>query len=281
MLPRMATTVRVMTAADMDVVMGWAADEGWNPGLGDGLLMRAADPDGFLVAVDRGEVVGGIGVPRFGDGFAFAGLLIVRPDHRRSAVGTRLALAGLRHAGDRVLGTDGVLERVAAYERLGFESAFAHVRWSGRPGPAETPGVVDRAHVDADALVDLDDACFPGDRRAFMRAWLGTPHVVRAVMRDGRARAFGVARQAVDGWRVGPLLGDDPVHVESVLRSLAAALPGAVLHVDVPDRNPRATALMERLGMTRGFTCMRMYRGGAPAPVEVDAIYGNGTLEVG
>lgn len=41
--------IRPATRAEFDIVVGWAADEGWNPGLGDAGLFRAlagAAPDG-------------------------------------------------------------------------------------------------------------------------------------------------------------------------------------------------------------------------------------------
>ena len=269
-----------MTTSDIEVVMGWAAAEQWNPGLGDGALMHAIDPAGFFAAFDGDDMVGAFGMPRYGDGFAFAGLYIVRPDHRGTAVGALLARAGARHAGDRVIGTDGVLEREADYARLGFRTAYHHVRWSGHVDGAADGPVVGPGAFDVDSLIDLDDRCFPGDRRSFMRHWLTPPHAVRAVMRDGEAAGFGVARQAVEGWRVGPLIAASPDDAEAILRAIASDLPGEVLHVDVPDANADAVSLMRRLGLTEGFTCARMYRGDPPA-LPTHVIYGNGTLEVG
>lgn len=261
--------------------MGWAAAEGWNPGRGDGPLMYAIDPEGFFAAYDGDEMVGAFGMPRYGDDFAFAGLYIVRPDHRGTAVGALLARMGARHAGGRVIGTDGVLEREADYERLGFRTAYHHVRWSGVVEGAADPRVLGPGHFDVDSLVMLDDRCFPGDRRAFMRRWVEPPHLVRAVADGGQVTAFGVAREAVDGWRVGPLVAASADDAESILRSLAAELPGEVLHIDVPDVNGAATALMQRLGLAEGFTCARMYRGGVAPDLPTDVIYGNGTLEAG
>lgn len=274
-----------MTASDIEVVMGWAAAEGWNPGRGDGPLMYAIDPQGFFAAFDGDEMVGAFGMPRYGDAFAFAGLYIVRPDHRGTAVGALLARVGARHAGDRVIGTDGVLEREADYARLGFRTAYHHVRWSGVVD-GDGDGAVDARVVgprdfDVEALIALDDRCFPGDRRAFMRAWVEPPHLVRAVTHDAQVTGFGVARQAVEGWRVGPLVAASDDDAEAILRAIAAELPGEVLHVDVPDVNGAAVALMQRLGLAEGFTCARMYRGGAAPDLPTDVIYGNGTLEVG
>ena len=44
------TVVRTMSRAELGMVLGWAADEGWNPGRCDAVPFHAADPTGFLIA---------------------------------------------------------------------------------------------------------------------------------------------------------------------------------------------------------------------------------------
>lgn len=273
--------VRRMTERDLALVMDWAAAEGWNPGRRDAEMFILPDPDGLLVAEEGGEVIGSIGMPCFGPGFAFAGLFIVRPDHRGGAAGARLALAALQHAGDRVVGTDGVLERVADYERLGFRPAHSHHRHSGVVRPAVHPRVRPAGPADRAALVGIDDECFPGDRRAFMHAWLGADRTVMSwVDDDGTPTGVAVARPAVEGWRVGPLLAPDGEAAGALVRSLAHALPGEVLHLDVNTGNPDAAALARDLGLAPGFECARMYRGGSPT-LPLARMWGACTLEMG
>ena len=45
-----AYNVRVMTRAELDLVVDWAAQEGWNPGLDDARAFHASDHLGFLSA---------------------------------------------------------------------------------------------------------------------------------------------------------------------------------------------------------------------------------------
>lgn len=273
--------IRQMTSDDLAVVMGWAAAEGWNPGTGDNAFLAMPDPAGLLVAEEAGEPIGSIGMLRFGARFAFVGLYIVRPDHRGGATGARLALAALAHAGDRIIGTDGVLERTADYEALGFRAAHLHHRHSGTPAPATDPHVRPLSPGDGDAVVDLDDDCFPGDRRGFMRAWLGGDHLVRCWAPDGGpVTGFGVARRAVAGWRIGPLVAPHGAAAEAIVRNLAAALPGEELHLDVTTGNPEAVAVATELGMAPGFACVRMYRNGMPE-LPLTRMWGACTLEAG
>ena len=273
--------VRTMTPDDMALVMRWADAEGWNPGTGDGRYLLATDPGGFLVAEVDGQVVGSISMPRFGPSYAFCGMYIVRPDHRGGATGLRLARAASDYAEQRLVGTDGVLENVQAYERLGFAAAHSHHRHSGTPTPAERDHIRPGGTVDIEALIAIDDACFPGERRDFMRAWLGAPHIVRAsVDADGMPNGFGVAREASDGWRVGPLYAPDAAHAVDIMRSLAAALSGVTLHADLNTANPDAVLMARDLGMAPGFECVRMYRGGTPH-LPIAHMFAAATLEIG
>ncbi len=51
--------IRRMTRDELDVLVEWAAREGWNPGLDDAEVFWDTDPDGFVAAEIGGELVGG------------------------------------------------------------------------------------------------------------------------------------------------------------------------------------------------------------------------------
>src|SRR5690606_17979527 len=93
--------VRRMSGADLAAVLGWAADEGWNPGLADAGPFVAADPRGFFLAEVGGQPAAAISVVNHDDGFAFLGLYICRPAFRGQGVGHALWREALAHAGDR------------------------------------------------------------------------------------------------------------------------------------------------------------------------------------
>ena len=103
------TRYRTATLRDLSLILDWAADEGWNPGLDDAEAFFAADPAGFFVAVDEQDnPVASISVVNHTDDFAFLGLYIVRKEFRGRGIGLGLWKHALQHAGARTVGLDGV-----------------------------------------------------------------------------------------------------------------------------------------------------------------------------
>ena len=130
--------VRVATADEVALIVGWAAAEGWNPGDADAACFRLQDPGGFFVGVEDGEPVAAVSVVTYGDALAFLGLYIVRPDRRGRGWGMATWRAGMAHAGGRPVGLDGVVAQQDNYRRSGFVLAHRNVRCGGTaaPGPA-------------------------------------------------------------------------------------------------------------------------------------------------
>ena len=67
--------IRTVTRGDLDLLVEWAAGEGWNPGLADADCFYAADPAGFLIACINNEPIGCISVVTYKSAFAFLGFI--------------------------------------------------------------------------------------------------------------------------------------------------------------------------------------------------------------
>ncbi|MEH3148409.1 MAG: GNAT family N-acetyltransferase [Methylobacterium frigidaeris] len=275
-------TLRTMSPEDLALVLDWAAAEGWNPGLSDAAAFHAADPGGFLVAVDGDVPVGAISVVAYGEAFGFLGLYLVRPDRRGQGVGTALWTAGLARLGARGVGLDGVVAQQANYARSGFAALHRTLRVSGVPdlpaGPAAQPW--DGAGFSEIAAFDAEH--FGAPRDAFLRGWLAAPgHRVAVSRRDGRIDGYGVVRPCREGFKVGPLFAASRPTAEDLFAALAAgAGPGATLVLDVPEPNRDGLALARAHGLTPAFETARMVRGPAP-DWPLARIYGVTTLELG
>ncbi len=279
--------IRPMSPADVAVALDWAAAEGWNPGLADAGAFRAADPDGFLMAFTGDEPVGCISVVTYGDGFAFLGLYICRPEFRGRGYGRALWRAGMAHAGARTVGLDGVVAQQANYARSGFAFAYRTVRYVGIVSTSETanPHIVElrpsRPGGLAGAVIAYDRGFFGGPRYGFLRAWL-TPPLRRTVVwiEDNAIRGYGCLRAGRDGFKIGPLFAETETIADRLFDALASRLGDVSITIDVPEPNAAAVAVAKRHGLAPAFETARMYRGAAP-DLPLARIFGVTTLELG
>ncbi|MFI6879847.1 GNAT family N-acetyltransferase [Streptomyces sp. NPDC050400] len=269
------------TPDDWAVVRGWAAQEGWNPGPADGPSFFAQDPDGFFLGRLDGEPVSAVSVVTYDDRYAFLGFYLVRPDLRGRGHGLATWTAGLRHAGGRTVGLDGVVAQQGNYRRSGFELAHRTARFTGTPtgtAPVPAPGIVP-VTGDLAPLHAYDSACYPADRPRFLESWLTTEgHTALARIVDGRLVGYGVLRPGRDMPRIGPLFADTADDARALFDALVPA-DGPVC-VDVPLSNPDAVALAEARGLTPGFETARMYTGPVRSFAE-SRVFGVTTLELG
>ncbi|WP_128378229.1 GNAT family N-acetyltransferase [Streptomyces cavernae] len=272
--------ISTATLEDWEVVGGWAAEEGWNPGVGDAASFFAQDPEGFFIGRLHGEPVSAVSVVNYGADYAFLGFYLVRRDLRGQGLGIATWNAALAHAEARTVGLDGVPDQQDNYRRSGFRLAYTSARFGGTaPAGGTAPGVRPAAPEDFADIVTYDNACHPADRPRFLRRWLGAPGhraLVRVV--DGRLTGYGVIRPARDAARIGPLFADTAEDARALLTALTA--DGKPFAIDVPTTNTAGVALAEEFGLTPSFDTARMYTGPV-RPYAEDRVFGVTTLELG
>jgi ribosomal protein S18 acetylase RimI-like enzyme len=275
---------RTMSRDEVALAIGWAAQEGWNPGLHDAETFPAADPQGFFVGTLEGEPVASISVIKYEPGFAFLGLYIVRPDSRGRGLGWSLWQHGIASARGRQIGLDGVVGQQSNYRKSGFELAWRNVRYEGCGGaPAPDDALlVDLARVPFETVCAYDNAYFPAERTAFLRAWLAQPDAAaRGWIEDGKLQGYGLIRRCRSGWKIGPLFAERERIAESLFHALCAqAGPQEPVYLDLPEANAAAVALAQRHHMRMVFETARMYTGRPPA-VNMQGLYGVTTFELG
>ena len=280
-----ASSLQISTAtrAELDLMIEWAAREGWNPGLTDADCFHAADPSGFLVGRLSGEPIGCISVVKYAPAFAFLGFYIVTPELRGQGHGWRIWQAGMAQLSGRVVGLDGVIAQQENYKKSGFVLAHRNIRFGGAPGcePPRDERVVAIAPNLVNAVVAYDRPFFPAVRDAFMGCWLRPDRREgRALIEDGAVRGYGVIRPCRSGFKIGPLFADSDDSADLLFRALAAGVKGAQVFLDCPEPNRAATDLAARYRLSPVFETARMYRGAAPA-LPLDSIYGITSFELG
>ena len=276
--------VRSIRPGELELVLEWARQEGWNPGLDDSLAFLEADPSGFFVG-SIGEVpVGSISVVKYGDSFAFLGLYIVHPDFRGKGYGKVIWQAGIASAGDRTIGLDGVAAQQDNYRKAGFEPAYSTIRYGGGVTSLPVSTLVAQAVLDSrlEGLQHYDSRIFPQPRDAFLAAWCtGRKGRRSAVVRkSGKIRGYGTIRRCYEGYKIGPLFANDADSAAALLAELIPEAKGASIFIDIPEENREAIALAESIGLQPVLETSRMYRGPAPS-IPLKNVFGVTTLELG
>lgn len=293
-----------MSQEDLVVVAGWAASEGWNPGLEDTAAFFATDPGGFWVGKIHTEPVAAISIVRHSLVYAFVGFYICRPEWRGRGYGYALWQAAWTASVQQnmTIGLDGVVAQQANYEKSGFRLAHLTQRYEGT---VDAGSMLMRAKVrlvdlarDEDALQQLDQQIQGSlSRDAFVNNWFQNTVTRKTLVLPKQSEsgetitAVGTIRQCQnDSYKIGPLFAPDVDTAEALLESLVSIVGNEnkiredkqkiKIVLDVPDPNRAGVALAGRWCLTPAFACGRMYRGN-PLARDLTQIFGETTFELG
>ncbi len=274
--------IRNMTIEDLESVIRWADQEGWDPGLTDARPFFAADPKGFWVGELDGELVSAMSAVTYPTGISFLGFYIVVPEHRGTGVGWRLFNEVAIPMTNSQLG-DAVPQQVDTYKKVGFRVLWWNARFITEASDLPTPltPASNAETVDFNDLVAFDTRFALGPRPEFLREWITGDDrtAVVTTSSSGDISGFAAVRPTSSGFRVGPLFADSALEAEALLLTLADGLSGPIA-VDGPLPNEPAIALYERLGMTRSFETARVLRG-PDVKLTPESVFGITSLELG
>ena len=287
-----ALVIRNMTRPEVGELVEWAAREGWNPGLHDGELFWATDPDAFIAAERDGVLIGGGAITSYQGEFGFMGFFIVRPEFRGQGFGNTLWHARRERLLARLcpgtsIGMDGVFAMQDYYAKGGFVFSHRDIRF--RADIPDHPVIVSvgdeeivpLAEIPFDQVIDYDHTCFPAPRPTFLAGWIAQPDALAlACRRDGKLSGYAVVRRCRAGCKIGPLFAHDTPAAMALYAHLAGFAAGGPLFLDVPESNPAALALVHRHQMIEVFGCARMYLGPPPALAH-QRTFGVTTFELG
>ncbi|HWK55516.1 MAG TPA: GNAT family N-acetyltransferase [Hyphomicrobiales bacterium] len=276
--------IRPLQGDEVSLLLSWADEEGWNPGLDDARAFHAADPDGFLVGELDGEPIAGISAVNYGGRYGFVGLYLVKPAWRGQGYGLALWQAAMDRLGTVACGLDGVPAQVENYRRSGFTYAYRQLRFAG-PGGSDCgyvgAGIAPLQAEQLPALLAYDAAVFGVAREAFLHAWLSMPGSAVFVAGDaGRIEGYAVLRPCRDGHKIGPLFADDPATAQALFLACRGRAGAGPVFLDVSEANGEAVQLAQRQGLSVVFETARMYRNGQPE-FPVQRVYGVTSFELG
>jgi GNAT superfamily N-acetyltransferase len=276
--------IRNCAVSEMGPFVAFAMRQGWNVGLSDADFLSRVDPTGYIIALDGDEIVGTAAAVKYGSAFGFIGYHIVRPDARGNGLGRRLLAEAMAKLGRRTVGLNCIESQLHYYESFGFSAAHSILRFEGTSSaaPADFPDMVSPFMIPFEKLEAFERKIFPYERKQFLSSWLAQPQsLLMAKYSGGEYRGYGMFRPCVSGFRIAPLLSDNPGTAGELLTFLLAQMPERSLyHFDIPAENKDALRLAAQAGMRKSAEFLRMYSDPAP-PVSLDNIFGFPAVEIG
>jgi ribosomal protein S18 acetylase RimI-like enzyme len=293
-------TIRPMNRSELDLVINWAAVEGWNPGIYDAECFYQADQQGFFVGELNNEIIASISAVAYSEHFAFIGFYIVKPQFRGQGFGMKIWRAAMAYLGtERNVCLDGAIlqgSRYAIaqqhnYQKSGFQIAYRHLRYQAVGGSIAPDDIIPDAIIPDDSvelntvpfdqLVAYDQKLFPAERKQFLQLWIQQPNSkALGVVRNGDLVGYGVIRQSHTGFRIGPLNADNEQIAKQLLVALLAFAADTPVFLDVPDANLEAIKLAQRYGMKQVSETARMYNQEIPN-LAINRVFAVTSLEVG
>jgi hypothetical protein len=271
-----------MTQTEVETAIQWAQQEGWNPGVHDAQSFYQTDPDGGYAAKTGNEIVGTISLVRYG-GFAFEGLVIVKPSFRRRGIGLAMQSFVNGLSGALNVGLAGVVALQPKYEQVGFRFAHKNIRYAGTSQtPKPCADCLPIQNSDFPEVAAFDAKFFPAMRPRFLKVWLYQNDATALLMRanSGAMMGYGVIRKCAVGHKIGPLFAENAAVAETLFAGLTSTVSGQAVFLDVPEPNAAAVALAERYGMKPVFATVRMYTKQVPS-LPLEKIFGVTSFELG
>ena len=273
--------IRQMARSEADIVIGWAAEEGWNPGLHDADTFYQTDPPGFFAIDAEGHMIGSVSIVRYGEDFMFGGLYIVHPDYRGQGIGRAVLEFVRTYSKGCYLGIDGIFAMQPVYQKSGFSFAYRNIRFEGRGGGTVDKSLTPLREVPFPRILAYDSMFFPAVREGFLKHFLYQPDCKGyASITNGFLNGYGFIRKCHNGYKIGPLFAGTPQIARTIFSALSAVAEGLPVFLDVPEPNIAGVALAKAHGMMEVFGTARMYTRELPT-LPIEQIFGVTTFELG
>ncbi len=290
-------SIKPLCVDDIDFVTEISRKEGFAPGIGDLAIYKNTDKQGLWVGWLGDDPIGCIAGVRYTENYGFLGLFLVINKYRGKGFGMQLWKKALSHLSDlSCIGLEAAPERVADYSKWGFTISSKTTRWhwlgDGKllennvmNNYLDNFSFVEGSSIPQNAVEKFDEKRETTPRPHFLSSWLKHPagKVMAVIDNEKRCHGFGRIRPCLlqngDGWRIGPLMADNPDLLKILLKKLIESHPGLII-IDSPGLNTSASEVFNRLGFKSESETFRMYRGSQP-PVSMNDVYGLACLELG
>ncbi len=272
---------------ELETLMLWAKEEGWDPGLNDAALFWETDPNGFYGYFNNQEFIAGGAIISYNGEFGFMGLFIVHREYRHLGIGRKLwyqrrdkLLSRINK--DASIGMDGVVAMQSFYHKGGFNIAFRDERHE-RFGEKFTLNtyVSKISEYDMSDILKYDAVCFGFHRPQFLIPWIKQAYGFSfKYVENGLLKGYAIMRKTGKGYKICPLFADNPFVAEELYKACLNEAPYELVYIDIPMINQLAIDLVKKYETRFVFECARMYLNSTPS-IPYERIFGITTFEIG
>jgi GNAT superfamily N-acetyltransferase len=263
--------LRVMTKQDVPAGLRLKDLAGWNQTAGDWNRFLDASPEGCFVAEENGLVCGTATTISYQNRFAWIGMVLVDPEHRKRGIGTQLLKKTIEYLDEQKIPTmklDATPQGWPLYEKLGFVDEYEIERWILKRSPDADRGTAKSSfapltEAQLELTLRMDQGVFGADRSFLLRSLHDeTPEFAMAYWRDDNApQGYAFGRRGSFADHIGPWTATSKDSAEKLLDEFLARSSRENLVVDCLKTNRVAIELLRARGFIFSRNLTRMYRG--------------------
>jgi GNAT superfamily N-acetyltransferase len=259
---------RKMEWTDIPSGLSLCRSAGWNQLSRDWEIFLMLDPQANRVCVDdEGNVVGTVTTIRYGNHFAWIGMVLVDPNHQRKGIGL-----GLLEQSMQVLKNQNCIKLDATpagrqvYVKLGFEDEYELSRMSASainnqhlvPSPIATALTSDNfEHVKA-----FDQKVFGADRMMLLSQMLdGAPDLAFQITEDDHLKGYCFGRAGYRYTHIGPVVATNIEVAKDLVSAALKHIGNQPVILDVLHHDESLRDWLKSVGFSVLRPFIRMYRG--------------------
>jgi len=262
-------------------ILEWGCAEGWNIGPEESVPYLAADPSGYLVMIEDGELIAAICNVHHSDQHSFMGLYQCRKDRRGRGNGLAIWNAALEYGGSRNMHCEAVPWMEKKYEKSGFVRTATTKSYNGSFKKKSECLVANDSQV-IDRIIAKDTISIGYDRGNFLRSFLSSSDKRKTcyIERDGALVGSCTWRVVPKGLYVGPFYANNKEDAIQLLNSCPFECDGVFTQMNIPEHSALDQLVQDEFDFKFEFHTISMTKG-TPPQQSVPEYYSLGSLSLG
>jgi GNAT superfamily N-acetyltransferase len=262
--------LRAMTKEDVPAGLRLKDLAGWNQTAGDWNCFLEASPQGCFVTEENGLVCGTATTICYEDRFAWIGMVLVDPGHRKHGIGTQLLKKTIEYLDQQKIPTmklDATPQGRPLYERLGFLAEYEIERWAMKRSPSSGTNMpksnsAQPTEAQMQLIFEMDRDVFGADRSFLLRSLHDeSPQFALADWTNGKPQAYAFGRRGSFADHLGPWMATSGDSAENLLDEFLARSSRENIFVDRLTANTMTAEMLRARGFVFARNLTRMYRG--------------------